>query len=95
MKVPCKDCICIAICRQKHFRDLLCHCHIISGFLFTDVDDEDGNDISYVEAIFDIEEILSPSEWSSIFTKLGKNNVLPDTPMLRKKYFKRRAIKIK
>jgi len=32
---PCKDCLCVSICRQKMYNDLIASCKLIRKYLYT------------------------------------------------------------
>jgi len=34
MKCPCKDCICLAICKNRVLLDRIAHCSTIKSYLF-------------------------------------------------------------
>ncbi|MHA1972862.1 MAG: hypothetical protein ACTSW1_07710 [Candidatus Hodarchaeales archaeon] len=61
---PCKDCICVPVCRFKGYHPLVSQCRIIKDILYRD----QGIDIStrtkdFNIAIFDIFNALNPQHW--------------------------------
>jgi len=59
-KCPCRDCICIPICRHKRFSIITDECSLAMDYRndYTDRDDED-----YFISIVQMEKILKPILW--------------------------------
>jgi hypothetical protein len=64
---PCENCICVAICRYKHFADMIRDCTIIMRLLY--YDDEDTLDgvrsSTFNPVIEDMKKILNPTMWNA------------------------------
>jgi hypothetical protein len=75
-RCPCKDCICIPICRNKDYVDLFNDCYLLDKYT--------SSKSKYVvlrdeKKIYKIQDILKPNAW--LFRKSGKSG----HPMVFKK----------
>ena len=58
-KCPCDNCICVAICRLKSFRDIYFRCELVRD-MFGNKDDLSGiSDYKYLW----VEDALKPTTW--------------------------------
>ncbi len=64
MKCPCKDCICVPMCKHKNYFNLLGECEIISAYCFLF---EQHSDINTTKEIF---KVLNPTWWKYTPDKL-------------------------
>lgn len=57
--IPCRNCVCIAVCRLKHFIDMRIDCILVTNFLLSNGNKADG----YEFRIELIHTILKPVKW--------------------------------
>jgi hypothetical protein len=62
MKIPCKNCITLAICRHKCYNDIHIECHLVRSYIFP------GSILLHKIHVKEVERVLKPSKWS-----LGKS----------------------
>jgi len=63
-KCPCEECICIPICRHKHYYTLVTSCHLVKTELFYRENvDNAFRHRCFSRAIVDIEKCLKPVLW--------------------------------
>ena len=76
MKIPCKDCILIAICRHKNFRPMLYECEPLRNILYrpwvikngvrnTQIDTRLRAD-DFMENVTEVESIIKPVRWQAL-----------------------------
>lgn len=64
IEVPCKDCVLIAICRNKLFDELIKDCKLLLDALYFDKTTEGGARSKYYGDKIDmIQDILNPDMW--------------------------------
>ena len=68
MKIPCKECLCIPICRHKSYHLLVDGCEPAANYLSLSEDDivnrEDGEITEeQLRRIQNVEDILTPTRW--------------------------------
>jgi len=57
--IPCNNCICVAICRHRHFIDMRVACQILTNYLL-----KDGKKVKgYREKIVALFHYLEPTKW--------------------------------
>lgn len=64
-KCPCEECISLAICRHKEYKNLFHNCSIINDHIRAHRDPEYRN----AERIYELERILNPTNWAYILDK--------------------------
>lgn len=70
---PCYNCICVPICRFKHYHDLYFHCTLLRDYLswyLHNMDDDDRSSSPFML----IYNILNPTHWN--VTGMGNVNVV-------------------
>ena len=68
MKIPCKDCICIPMCRHKNYNKLMIDCTTLFELLYVEakgVIKLNGNSNEFEEAILKVQEYIQPITWST------------------------------
>ena len=64
MSSPCKNCVCLAICKYKTYVCLLSECALIAGFLFRKRSGTQQEHTDHFnKAIATIEEDIEPDRW--------------------------------
>ena len=58
MKCPCINCVCVAVCKQKVFIDLILDCQLVDEFT-----EDDGNKARERRQVKIVYEKLQPSRW--------------------------------
>jgi hypothetical protein len=61
MKIPCKDCLIIPLCKNKHFNSLLTDCDYVHEFMKVTIDDNAHLQRHRIE---EIEKTLNPTRWN-------------------------------
>ena len=72
MNCPCKECICIPMCRHMHFIDMRMKCELISEYLFeryTYIKKDD-----YQLRIESVSGFINPTKWTYL---IQQKNALP------------------
>ena len=60
MKIPCKDCILIPICRHKTFAMLMMECQLVKEYDDKHIQRSGNN---YFVSVREIQDILNPTQW--------------------------------
>ena len=67
LKVPCKDCVLIAICRNKLFDELINDCKLLLDALYFDKTTPGGNrSVHYGDKLNMVQDVLNPEHWEVI-----------------------------
>ena len=86
MKCPCKECICLAVCKHKNYTAMLNECIMINNYLYDNIESfksktpryadwrVDDFDKRIVKAI----DSLKPSKWKFVLTDKESNVVAKD-----------------
>lgn len=65
INVPCNDCVCIAICRNKLFDQMIKDCKLLLDALYFDKTTSDGARSTYYgDKLIMIQDILNPECWT-------------------------------
>jgi hypothetical protein len=74
--IPCLNCVCVPVCRQKEYDQLIMECSIISNFLYRN----HKRIKSFKTRLIAIESILKPIIWESKWRayKMGQDVVIVD-----------------
>ena len=62
MKCPCVNCICVAVCRHKHYSKLITECAILDGSIDAHIRSLELGEV--VNHWPQIEKALKPTQWS-------------------------------
>lgn len=74
--IPCKQCLVLAICRNKPFDTMLKDCHHMLRLLYFINTDKPGNRAkNFNELITSMEEHLKPTSWYTEITDDGFANI--------------------
>jgi len=66
-KCPCKDCICVPMCNNKTYDQLIADCNLLATLLYkTDVIGPANRRSSFTRHIGKIKECLTPTLWKAI-----------------------------
>ncbi len=61
---PCKDCICVAVCRLKDYFLLVSNCKLVSLILYsTKYIGRSGRSRNFNQTVYKIHDALSPRYW--------------------------------
>jgi hypothetical protein len=66
---PCKDCLCVPICKHKGYTDLFEDCSLLLAYE-PNYYSLSGREIDHMKQI---EQILKPNLWSYIYTMIIKD----------------------
>ena len=70
MKIPCKQCPVLAICRYKEFDNILSDCHKMLRMLYFDNSPNPGARAkNYNQIVLSMEKQIKPTEWYVIIDK--------------------------
>jgi len=64
MKCPCENCICVAVCGNKLYGDLIDDCSLLREFM----QDPFFATKSRTQCLKDLEKYLAPSTWKVLMT---------------------------
>lgn len=77
IEVPCKDCVCIAICRNKLFDAIISECRLLLDALYFDRTTTDGARSKYFgNKVIMIYNMLQPEYWKIEIDEKGFTNIL-------------------
>ena len=74
--IPCYNCICMAICRQKEFQKVMSECPLVREVLYLDgmkIADSRYRKPGFKRRIHLIEEALNPLHWELQVNPLSDN----------------------
>jgi hypothetical protein len=71
VQIPCEECICIPICANKQYKDLLRQCSILMEELYycnndtksIEKIDSRNRKLTFIEIIIEVFEIIQPRTW--------------------------------
>lgn len=67
IKCPCEECICVPICRHKHYSQMVRDCIIIGYHLYEEGDFSSKNRVRRFYSYLDIVRYtLNPTKWSVV-----------------------------
>lgn len=75
MKIPCKECITLPICRNKYFPNLNRECAIVNNFLHIKVDECEIRRPSFILRVTKICNLMNSPHWT-VFKENGKESYL-------------------